>query len=595
MKIKFNEKLIIIVITFFLGLILTIFIPPFSKPDEPVHFLKTVEVSHGKIFCKNGDRFNENYDHSYLFDSAKKYGLASSPYTIPPSLFKVSIFNKQNNYYKESITKYCNIPSVGYLFLALGYKFGTLINLHPLITFYLGRLINFLVIYLVLAFIAYKSKEYFWIFFIPLTLPQTLHQISSYSYDSVLILFCFISLYLFLSKPSTFNGIFYFLSILISLITKYFAYTPFCLFLSIAYIVKNKILFFNKKRKIDNVKNFILFSLIGLIIVFYLYLKFKPLFFENSNLIFNSIISPSIQLKIMFDNPHLIFNLPLKSLWEKQIFFIKSTIGNLEWLDFQLYWIIYFIYFAIFLVLIYSFSNKKDFIKLPSFILILFVLLIIFQTYALFIIMYLTWTPLGSEFVEGVQGRYFIPYLPIIIITLISLVKYLEKFKLLKIITFMLISITIIINIYKRHYDYSKAIRFDKTYQILNTKKIFNNKNNKLAVKVNIEKEKKIAAIYLNIEKTNKQIDFIEHPPLYIDIFKDNSCDGKKLRRIIVQANSLKQGENTLFLKPIKTNFESVCIKMSTPVNKFSQIISFREIIDKQTRVKTIFMPQYLW
>jgi hypothetical protein len=62
-----------------------------------------------------------------------------------------------------------------------------------------------------------------------------------------------------------------------------------------------------------------------------------------------------------------------------------------------------------------------------------------------------------------------------------------------------------------------------------------------------------------------------------------------------VQANSLKQGENTLFLKPIKTNFESVCIKMSTPVNKFSQIISFREIIDKQTRVKTIFMPQYLW
>jgi uncharacterized membrane protein len=56
-------------------------------------------------------------------------------------------------------------------------------------------------------------------------------------------------------------------------------------------------------------------------------------------------------------------------------------------------------------------DSKKTISKINKFI---FLLIIVGTAILISALLYMTWSPIGEDFIEGVQGRYFIPVAPLI-------------------------------------------------------------------------------------------------------------------------------------------------------------------------------------
>ncbi|HMK53871.1 MAG TPA: DUF2142 domain-containing protein, partial [Methanobacteriaceae archaeon] len=106
------------------------------------------------------------------------------------------------------------------------------------------------------------------------------------------------------------------------------------------------------------------------------------------------------------------------------IYFLSSFVGYLGWLDTPIPEIVVYSYLVLlFLVALFDKSHKikiSPFQRIFMFIsTISFLLLIVVGAY-------LNWTPEGLKFIEGIQGRYFIPFAPLIFILFYNRIPDLE-------------------------------------------------------------------------------------------------------------------------------------------------------------------------
>lgn len=538
-------KKYLLVLIFITGLITTFFIPPFAKPDEPIHFAKSLEVSKGKIFCKNGEEYKINKKYNKIHELSNKYGLAgNNVYTFPISEYKINLFDRENQYIKAK-TSYCYLNSLPYLISGFGLWLGDIIRLNGIFSFFLGRFLNFIFVFIIISIIIIKSEKFFWIFFLPLALPITLQQLSSYSYDGITIL-CFYLFFYFFLKNNKENLKFIFLSslfLILAILSKNLFYFPLILilFLNLEQIKKIKI----KKLRI---KIFILFILIFSFVFLAYLILYKiiiPTLKTNNDVIFKSTIDPNMQLYILKTYPQYFIQVFFNNLYEKQFFLISSLIGNMEWLNFTLSPIILFIYFSLIIKVI---TMKLNHAIKPYKIFYIFFNILIF-VFLIFLYLYLTWTPIGSSVIEGFQSRYIIPLLPLLIYCL----NYLyNKFKKLFIIlTFIFILFIVSFDFYKRHYDYSKAVDTNNLPKFSNEKLSIN----KEFYQIIEAKNKKILALYFYYNGK------IPNPPLSIEIY-DKNCH-KRINYNIVPTSKLNKGENIIFIKPLKSN-NKYCIKFNT-------------------------------
>lgn len=578
-------RFLLLFVVFILGLALTVMIPHFAKPDEPLHFKKAVEVAHGKFFCFQKKEYYSQYDFNYLYDTAGRYNLTGNPHTLPLSLYKVPIFENKKINLKEQ-AHYCHFPPFAYIFLAVGIKLGMFFSFHPLITFYSGRLLNFLILFAIISLILLKEKKYFWLFFIPLSLPQTLHQLGAYSYDGVTIIAAFLSFYYYLQKFSKKNFILLILFITIAIISKNFLYITMTI-LPIAYYFKN-----------SQFKNKLVLPILWGMVLFFAYYVIS--IFQNltKKSVYESPISSFIQLKVIVDNPLYFIEVFLNTLKEKQFFYINSLIGNLEWLGFSLDYVIYFLYFFLIIKIIVDLS-KADIIKsgnLREFLIL--TLLNLLQIFIIFFFMYLTWTNAGSTQIEGVQGRYFLPILPLFIYAIAGFLTKLFKKEFIYLITFVFITFIVTQNIYDRHFNYSKSINYNSNFNKKNNYLTFDKNNKNLSQNIQVKQDKKLAAFLLYAEAKNNKKDTqekINNPPIYL-IIQDKQC-AKNLRKVIIPAQNLKQGENLIFFKPLKTkDVDAICLTIKTPAESFEEKIYFYQLASKDNAENpSYFQPQYLW
>jgi uncharacterized membrane protein len=96
--------------------------------------------------------------------------------------------------------------------------------------------------------------------------------------------------------------------------------------------------------------------------------------------------------------------------------YIAQFIGVLGWLDTPLPSILYISYsfLLVFIALVDSRPNiiitLRDKLKIVAIVLSSILLI--------YLLTYLSWTPVGQELVEGIQGRYFIPVAPLLFLVL---------------------------------------------------------------------------------------------------------------------------------------------------------------------------------
>ena len=288
-------------------------------------------------------------------------------------------------------------------------------NPSPLILLYAARLFNLFSWTILIYFAVIFSPVYKWLFVLLALTPMSVFQAASMSPDALTngAAFCFISIIfrLALDKNASFRklDLFILILLLMFLTLSRYAYGFLCI-----------LFFMIPVKKFHSLQNYLKAAAI-LFIVTFLTLLTGGLFVKH---IYDSVdpavsyyggsmdfIHPYSQWKFMIT--HVVFYLKtlLMTIWTNKLF-IHSFIGQLGWLDTPVPHV--YIWLAVFtLIVIGLFENDQnmtiDFRK--KLIILISICSVIF---AINILLYLSWTPVGSAIIEGFQGRYLIPFAPLI-------------------------------------------------------------------------------------------------------------------------------------------------------------------------------------
>ncbi len=405
------------------GILFLLIIPPFQVPDEPNHFFRSYQIAEGRFVAEKRDNAAGGLIPKSLIDSVTPW--SDIPFHAEKKAeeqrfiqtFSISLQEKERVFWNFANTAlYSPVP---YLPQALGISVGKAFNLSPVILMYLGRLVNLLTS-VCLTFLALKITPIFkWVFFLLALTPMATFQRASLSADSFINSISFLLLTTILkyaydkhkNKTGTIDIlVLLILTALLSLSKQAYFLIPFLYFLI-------------PQEKVGTPKKYFGLSFLLLLtsaitwlswssIIKGIYVPLRP----------NDPVSVNEQIHFILSNPFkyafIIFNDFNLTAGE----YLKQFIGVLGWLDTNLPSTLWLSYIAIvgFVALIDSRQDViitlKDKIKLFT--------VFLFSTVLIYTLVYLAWTPVGQEIVEGVQGRYFIP-----LANIIFLVAYNRKFQ----------------------------------------------------------------------------------------------------------------------------------------------------------------------
>lgn len=397
-KIKTEKKLLLFLLIYIIP-VLFIY-PTLQTPDEEFHFDKAYAIS------------------QYNFLKSPAQNLSSGKMVVPKNIdcLDYSYIGTKNNVSdikelyeciqsKENIkidkpTNLGNKNILVYIPAAIGIKLADIFTNSPVILFYIGRLFNFLAAFLIVLIAMKIIPKHKRLVLIIATIPMFIQQMISYSYDAILNSLCLLIIAYLIKfikqneKISNKELISYIAISLLIFIIK----APYALLTTL-------ILFVNKdkfgSKKWDKVKKIIL--IFTTIIILYLLsliitkIGYIPKVSKNHH--------PS-QLSYLLNHPLDIIKIALKTFQLKGNWYLHSMIGIFGWLTYKFNdTIVIFYYIMMFIVILSEQSDMKFKKRMVS----MLILLILFG--AIFAAMYFGWSSYRLPYVEGVQGRYFIPLL----------------------------------------------------------------------------------------------------------------------------------------------------------------------------------------
>ncbi|TRZ53274.1 DUF2142 domain-containing protein [bacterium] len=455
----------------------TFLVPPFQKPDEQQHFEKSLIISKGYLFCqkKSGNivpiekKYSDLIKNPYLDLMTHKKSAKLPLGVFFKDLFPVEQAETKINF---NVDHLCGFPPISYLPQAIVLLVLSLFHASPILTIYLGRFVMAILSYWLFLLLYRKiANQYKSIILFTFALPMTLHQISSFSYDVANIMLALTFFTLIVNNLSegrstksnsnmsfprrresrlnihfknviidwipSFEGMTYKIKLVFNKYIKYFKIF-FVLFLllwskKIGYETFFLFLFLLPLK----IKPFIISTLI--FIPFYILSKLNGSYDINYSLT-NPVFNPVHQLSFL-SNPINIIKVVIDSTVHRLGFYLQSLIGIFGWLEYGLDPLSYFLYGLFF---IYSLAGVKlpDKLKLSRNKNILLFCTLILSYIFIVLLAFVFNTPSGTMVAQGVQGRYFIPFLPFIILFIVQIKDTLIFQKILywSIIIFLIIS-----------------------------------------------------------------------------------------------------------------------------------------------------------
>lgn len=362
-----SPEIIFAIFALLFGTIIMFITPQFQVADEPAHFERAIEVSNGTLYNK----LPEKRQDAYKFHGASGY----SP--------------------------------VMYMSSALGYKIGNLSN-NDQISFYCGRFFN-LAVWILLIFTAIKITPVFkWQFLFVALFPMSVQQGMSYSADSfnnafAFLFFAYIFKLIYEYKDISIKKDYPLIctSSIIGAMCKGIIY-PACFI-----ITKN----INRTKKILILLTILLCLIIGICWSVNNYSAQYPGVIASDN------------TQILLKQPLLFVKHVSRTCMHYFPNWAGQLVGKLGVSDIKLNNIIY-ILTALFFAMSFIFIPEKYKIKMSQKILGL--LLFIFYATSTFVLMFINWTPLDSAYIQGIQGRYFLPVMPLLFLVLAFNLDYIK-------------------------------------------------------------------------------------------------------------------------------------------------------------------------
>ena len=440
-----NKKTIINVIVFFLIpvqlFIFTFLVPPFQKPDEQAHFEQSLIIGKGHLFCQKKSNNTVPLEKKYV-DFIKNPYLDllthGKPSKLPLQTFLKDLFsnNQSNKLISFNVDHLCSFPLISYLPQAFILRILSLINISPILSIYLARLMMSILGYFWFLYLYKKINDnYKLIILFTFALPMTLHQVSSLSYDVLHIMFALTFFTLIMNKNkgvinhTTTKYIKIFLILFLFLASKKIGYETFFLFLFLIPI----------KIKPMIISNLIFFPV-------YLLSKSSGSYDIQASLT-SSTIAPLHQLNFLISNPLNIFNVLITTTVQRFTFYLQSLIGIFGWLEYGLDPLSYFIYGLFFVYVLINVETRHASSLQKNKKILLFLTLIISYVFII-LLAYVFNTIPGILTAHGVQGRYFIPFLPFMILLLIQFKPKLKHLQNIKINEFIINSIYFLVVVY---------------------------------------------------------------------------------------------------------------------------------------------------
>lgn len=386
-----------------IGILYLIFMIPGHVPDETAHFIKAYDVSKGNLVTKideNGESFITvpkilaKYNHVEI----KNYNDL------------INLINQETHYEdtENVISTAQGYNFIMYIFPALGFFIARILNIGIAYGIILGRLFNF-IFFLVLAQKAIKKIPFGkLVLSIYMLMPMCMQQATSITPDAFInaILFYYISysIYIVFKKEKLTKKeiiIYILLTALIGVLKMVYILIAGVGFL----IIKRKDL--STKQKILIIAGTILF---GSIITLANYISSSgytstaeaTLTYREE---FN--VDSSEQISLIMSNPKHLIKAIINDWYAMGKHYIYMAIGSeLGWLEIKTSETVITLYLILLIIAAVTEKNEEEFNWKEKTWLILITAGVIFLVE---IALYLDFTPIGAEFIGGIQGRYYIP------------------------------------------------------------------------------------------------------------------------------------------------------------------------------------------
>lgn len=439
---------IFLVIALIYGLSFLIINPPFQVFDEREHFYRAFAITDGQLMpSKLGDNSGVLISNN-IQAMTNQYVLLSHHPESRLSLDDIksnisTTFNGNSSLaiIGSAVSTYSPLP---YLTSSLAILMGKSLSSSILFLMYFGRFMN-LIMWCFFIYLSIKITPINkWVFLLLALMPMTIYQAASLSADSLTIGLCFFTISI-LFKLSFDEG---------SEINYKIIFSIFLLFLLISlsktiYIFIIFLFLMIPVNKFESVKQ--------KIIIFAVMILPISLTTVTWNLIFKGLVMPPLgvsvpaQISYIISNPVNLFVVFGNTLLHSSYDIVSMFLGQVAFLNGLLpFWLVYG--YVLLLVLTGLLENKHTEITLNQKLISFFVFFS--SIFLIFIIEYITFTPVGQNFIEGIHGRYFIPVAPLLLVLFYNK-RFKYEFKYLNLILIISIIITLSIALFvliKRFY-----------------------------------------------------------------------------------------------------------------------------------------------
>lgn len=406
------------------GMLFIMLIPPFQSPDEGSHFEKAYVLSKGDFYPEVHDGKQGFYLPeeliNYIEDQEKSVGNYNFKQTYADTIKKdksvgVGIEEKFEQFSTMSANPIGHIiPCIG---IIVGKFVSILAGRDPSIVMllYFARLISLVVYVIGIAYAIKITPVFKRTFCFVGLLPMALLMGSMVSYDGLLIiasfLFASVSFKLIFDDKYKMRKAHILLFALIAYI--FFA-------LKIVYLPMFLLLVFIPKEKYEDQRRFRMLAYICCIFLGLIAVSKIPAFFiESVDDSANSLIKE--QYSFVIKNPIKYLKIFYNTVKEGRDYYISTTIGVFGHVDTYLYSVFIYPCFIFLIVLGVLDGNIKR-LKITWKQRGAIIISILAGVFGVFLAMYTMWTAVipgggvGADHINGVQGRYFLPFIPVVFI-----------------------------------------------------------------------------------------------------------------------------------------------------------------------------------
>lgn len=383
----------------------------YTSWDDQVHFSRSYTLLDGK---ESKWSFAGRYFNHLLIGSQDRFRSSED-------MKEYKKFLNENNT-KESVISVHNDDSsidyneLVYLPFGIGLKIGKILNLNFTSMIYLAKILN-LLLYIMIFYFAIKIAPYGKrILFVISLFPINIYLASQFSYDSTITAGIMLGMASFLKLRELEKVNYkYLLVFIFSILWASFpkaVYSPLLLLLLL--IPKEK---FNSKKTSSMIK-------VGIIILFLVMMSsfVLPVLLGQMSAGDSRIEGTSVsgQFKYILSNPFNYAKILLVSTlkYSRSMFFGYDALSRMGYLTSNdMWWFDLSNFVTLFLLLYTAFTSKVDKKIMNNLLKISLIALLIIIWCLVWTSLYLSWNPVGSSVITGVQSRYFIPILfPLLLI-----------------------------------------------------------------------------------------------------------------------------------------------------------------------------------